>query len=215
MVILVDGSIWKSITVNIICIFPFLLCEKERGFENSTDLAAIESTSEDLTKTHRRKPSSTPSIAVSRASLSSDRSRSELDLCGSFTEDLEDTISIRSKSVPGALDKDLDSLEEMEDGIDDLVSSRFSSNTHSLASGLSTTSLNSMMSVYSETGDYGNVKVSGEILLHISYSYETGGLLGLQEIQPVHSEGDQPWDFFGRNDAKAETPVLWPPHVTS
>ena len=32
-----------------------------------------------------------------------------------------------------------------------------------------------------------------------------------KEIQPVHSEGDQPWDFFGRNDAKAETPVLWPP----
>ena len=37
--------------------------------------------------------------------------------------------------------------------------------------------------------------------------------LGCKEIQPVHSEGDQPWDFFGRNDAKAETPVLWPPHV--
>ena len=33
-----------------------------------------------------------------------------------------------------------------------------------------------------------------------------------KEIQPVHSEGDQPWDFFGRNDTKAETPVLWPPH---
>ena len=32
------------------------------------------------------------------------------------------------------------------------------------------------------------------------------------EIQPVHSE-DQPWNFFGRNDAKAETPVLWPPHA--
>ena len=32
-----------------------------------------------------------------------------------------------------------------------------------------------------------------------------------KEIQPVHSEGDQPWVFFGRNDAKAETPVLWPP----
>ena len=31
-----------------------------------------------------------------------------------------------------------------------------------------------------------------------------------KEIQPVHSEGDQPWDFFGGNDAKAETPVLWP-----
>ena len=32
-----------------------------------------------------------------------------------------------------------------------------------------------------------------------------------KQIQPVHPEGDQPWDFFGRNDAKAETPVLWPP----
>ena len=35
--------------------------------------------------------------------------------------------------------------------------------------------------------------------------------LDCREIQPVHSEGDQPWDFFGRNDAKAETPVFWPP----
>ena len=32
--------------------------------------------------------------------------------------------------------------------------------------------------------------------------------LDCKEIQPVHSEGDQPWDFFGRNDAEAETPVL-------
>ena len=36
-----------------------------------------------------------------------------------------------------------------------------------------------------------------------------------KEIQPVHSEEDKPWDFFGRNDAKAETPVLWPPHLKS
>ena len=36
------------------------------------------------------------------------------------------------------------------------------------------------------------------------------GPLDCKEIQPVHSEGDQPWDFFGGNDAKAETPVLWP-----
>ena len=36
-----------------------------------------------------------------------------------------------------------------------------------------------------------------------------------KEIQPVHSEGDQPWDFFGGNDAEAETPVLWPPHKKS
>jgi len=39
--------------------------------------------------------------------------------------------------------------------------------------------------------------------------------LDCKEIQRVHSEGDQPWDFFGRNDAKAETPVLWPPHAKS
>jgi len=36
--------------------------------------------------------------------------------------------------------------------------------------------------------------------------------LDCKEIQPVHSE-DQPRVFFGRNDAKAETPVLWPPHA--
>ena len=39
--------------------------------------------------------------------------------------------------------------------------------------------------------------------------------LDCQEIQSVHSEGDQPWDFFGRTDAKAETPGLWPPHAKS
>ena len=39
--------------------------------------------------------------------------------------------------------------------------------------------------------------------------------LDCKEMQPVHSKGDQPWDFFGRNDAKAETPVLWPPHAKS
>ena len=31
----------------------------------------------------------------------------------------------------------------------------------------------------------------------------------------MFEEGDQPWDFFGKNDAKAETPVLWPPHAKS
>ena len=39
--------------------------------------------------------------------------------------------------------------------------------------------------------------------------------LDCKETQPVHSEGDQTWDFFGRNDAEAETPVLWPPHAKS
>jgi len=39
--------------------------------------------------------------------------------------------------------------------------------------------------------------------------------LDCKEIQPVHSKGDQSWVFFGRTDAKAETPVLWPPHAKS
>ena len=39
--------------------------------------------------------------------------------------------------------------------------------------------------------------------------------LDCKEIQPVYSKGDQSWVFFGRTDAKAETPVLWPPHAKS
>ena len=39
--------------------------------------------------------------------------------------------------------------------------------------------------------------------------------LDCKEIQPVHSKGDQSWVFFGRNDATAETPELWPPHAKS
>ena len=39
--------------------------------------------------------------------------------------------------------------------------------------------------------------------------------LDCKEITPVHSKGDQSWVFFGRNDAKAETPILWPPHAKS
>ena len=39
--------------------------------------------------------------------------------------------------------------------------------------------------------------------------------LDCKEIQPVHPKGDQSWVFIGRNDAKAETPILWPPHAKS
>ena len=39
--------------------------------------------------------------------------------------------------------------------------------------------------------------------------------LDCKEIQPVHPKGDQSWVFFGRTDAKAETPILWPPHAKS
>ena len=39
--------------------------------------------------------------------------------------------------------------------------------------------------------------------------------LDCKEIQPVHSKGDQSWVFFGRTNAKAETPIFWPPHEKS
>ena len=39
--------------------------------------------------------------------------------------------------------------------------------------------------------------------------------LDCKEVQPVHSKGDHFWVFIGSNDAKTETPVLWPPHVKS
>ena len=39
--------------------------------------------------------------------------------------------------------------------------------------------------------------------------------LDCKKIQPVHPKGDQSWLFIGRTDAKAETPILWPPHAKS
>ena len=39
--------------------------------------------------------------------------------------------------------------------------------------------------------------------------------LDCKEIQPVHPKGDQFWVFIGSTDAKAETPILWPPHAKS
>ena len=52
-------------------------------------------------------------------------------------------------------------------------------------------------------------------LLRVPWTARRSNQSILKEIQPVHSEGDQSWDFFGRNDAKAETPVLWPLHGKS
>ena len=37
--------------------------------------------------------------------------------------------------------------------------------------------------------------------------------LDCKQIQPVHPKGDHSWVFIGRPDAKAETPILWPPHT--
>ena len=53
------------------------------------------------------------------------------------------------------------------------------------------------------------------MLLNCGVGEDSWESLGLQGIQPVHSKGDQSWVFFGRNDAKAETPVLWPPDAKS
>ena len=39
--------------------------------------------------------------------------------------------------------------------------------------------------------------------------------LDCKEIQPIHPTGDQSWVFIGGADAKAETPILWPPDVKS
>ncbi|KAL6485080.1 hypothetical protein MHYP_G00071250 [Metynnis hypsauchen] len=132
-----------------------------------------------------------PSIAVSRASLSSDRSRSEVDLSNPGEEFGNESLHSRCRSVPGLNDADSD------EDIDALLSAHYkTSRSVSSAQSVSSTpgsvrkwgylnvpdsdaetsSLNSMMSVYSETGDYGNARVSGEILLNISYSYKTGAL---------------------------------------
>ena len=40
-----------------------------------------------------------------------------------------------------------------------------------------------------------------------------GSPLDCKDIQPVHPKGNQSWIFFGRTDAEAETPILWPPDV--
>ena len=39
--------------------------------------------------------------------------------------------------------------------------------------------------------------------------------LDYKKIQPVYHKGNQSQIFMGRTDAKAETPILWPPHVKS
>ena len=60
-------------------------------------------------------------------------------------------------------------------------------------------------------------KLSAEelMLLNCGVGEDLESSLDCKEIPPVHLEGDQPWDFFGRNDAKAEPPVLWPPYAKS
>ena len=60
-------------------------------------------------------------------------------------------------------------------------------------------------------------KLSAEelVLLNFGFGNDSWESLGVKEMQTVHPKGDQSWVFFGRNQAKAETPVLWPPHAKS
>ena len=59
------------------------------------------------------------------------------------------------------------------------------------------------------------IKIARRNINNLRYADDSWDPLDCKEIQPVHSKGDQSWVFFGRNNAKAETPVLWPPHVKS
>ena len=53
------------------------------------------------------------------------------------------------------------------------------------------------------------------MLLNCGVGEDSCESLGLQGGPTSPSKGDQSWVFNGRNDAKAETPVLWPPHAKS
>ena len=54
-----------------------------------------------------------------------------------------------------------------------------------------------------------------QLCWNFDYDHVESSPLDCKEIQPVHPKGDQSWVFIGRNDAEAETPVLWPPHAKS
>ncbi|XP_032424475.1 synaptotagmin-like protein 5 isoform X2 [Xiphophorus hellerii] len=170
--------------------------------------------------------SGTPTISVSCASVSSDHSRSEMDLSAPGSDHSDDGLSLRSRSVPGLNEAEF-SDEDAEEDIDALMSAHSLSRGGRLSNAASTSStpgterrwgylnipdsdaetssLNSMMSMYSETGDYGNARVSGEILLNISYSYKTGALNVLVKKCYNLATGD---DRRQRTDAYVKTYLL-------
>ena len=51
------------------------------------------------------------------------------------------------------------------------------------------------------------------MLLNCGVGEDSESPMDCKEIQPVHCKGDHPWVFIGRTDAKAETPIPWPPHM--
>ncbi|KAK9537782.1 hypothetical protein VZT92_005363 [Zoarces viviparus] len=167
------------------------------GAESVASVHSSDSAPEKKATGHHRTNSGTPTISVSRASVSSDHSRSEMDLSAPGSEPSDDAFSVRSRSVPGLNEAEF-SDEDAEEDIDALMSAHSKTANRRFSNALSTSStpgserrwghlnipdsdaetssINSMMSMYSETGDYGNARVSGEILLNISYSYKTGAL---------------------------------------
>ena len=64
-------------------------------------------------------------------------------------------------------------------------------------------------------GQWRRLSTEELMLLNCGVGEDSESPLDCKEMQLVHSKGDQFWLFFERNDAEAETPVLWPPHVKS
>uniref|UniRef100_A0A672GT95 Synaptotagmin-like protein 5 n=1 Tax=Salarias fasciatus TaxID=181472 RepID=A0A672GT95_SALFA len=138
-----------------------------------------------------RKDGGAPSISVSRASVSSGLSLLFFLLPSSHGE-VADFVSPSSSSRP---------LFPPPPS----SSSSSSSPTSTSPASASQSSINSMMSMYSETGDYGNARVSGEILLNISYSYKTGALNVLVKECHNLATGDERRQ---RTDAYVKTYLL-------
>lgn len=145
------------------------------GAESVASLHSNNNVSEQKAASHHWTDPDAPAISVSRASVSSDHSRSEMDLSAPASEPSDDALSLRSRSVPGLNETEF-SDEDVEEDIDALMSAHSKTPGRRFSNAVSSSSINSMMSMYSETGDYGNARVSGEILLNISYSYKTGAL---------------------------------------
>uniref|UniRef100_A0A7N6B466 Synaptotagmin-like protein 5 n=1 Tax=Anabas testudineus TaxID=64144 RepID=A0A7N6B466_ANATE len=163
------------------------------GAESVDSLHCSDSVPEKKAAGHHRTNSGTPTISVSRASVSSDHSRSEMDLSAPGSETSDDALNLRSRSVPG--------LNETVSFLPPVASLR----TYLTCLHREQSSINSMMSMYSETGDYGNARVSGEILLNISYSYKTGALNVLVKECHNLATGDERRQ---RTDAYVKTYLL-------
>ncbi|XP_076603325.1 synaptotagmin-like protein 5 isoform X3 [Chaetodon auriga] len=174
------------------------------GAESIGSLYSSDSASEKKAAGHQRTNSGAPTISVSRASVSSDHSRSEMDLSVPGSEPSDDALSLRSRSVPGLNENEF-SDEDAEEDIDALMSAHSKTASRRLSNTVSTSSINSMMSMYSETGDYGNARVSGEILLNIGYSYRTGALNVLVKECHNLATGDERRQ---RTDAYVKTYLL-------